>query len=168
MKSGLLKFFSIQRQIFGLCPCCGDIFRLSDAKLYLKDKPKSDWMDKLHKAEERLDKQENKINEERAEISEISRIKGRNEALKSIKKIDTIFHPNNLSADDAKVMFHPVDFVVFNGMKISNEIEITLLDRVVENTAQKALQRSIEKTVEKQNYEWITIHVGEEGEIEYK
>ena len=167
MKSGLLKFFSIQRQIFGLCPCCGDIFRLSDAKLYLKDKPKSDWMDKLHKSEERLDKQENKINEERAEISEIARIKGRNEALKSIKKIDTIFHPNNLSADDAKVMFHPVDFVVFNGMKNSNEIKITLLDRVVENTTQRALQSSIEKTVEKQNYEWITIHVGEEGEIEY-
>ena len=39
MNSELIKFFSVQRQIFGVCSCCGDIFRLSDAKVYLKEKP---------------------------------------------------------------------------------------------------------------------------------
>ena len=62
MNSELIKFFSVQRQIFGVCTCCGDIFRLSDAKVYLKEKPQPDWMDKLHKSEERLDTQEEKIN----------------------------------------------------------------------------------------------------------
>ena len=47
MNSELIKFFSVQRQIFGVCSCCGDIFRLSDAKVYLKEKPQPDWMDKL-------------------------------------------------------------------------------------------------------------------------
>ena len=61
MKSELIKFFSVQRQIFGVCSCCGDIFRLSDAKVYLKEKPQPDWMDKLQKSEERLDNQEEKI-----------------------------------------------------------------------------------------------------------
>ena len=30
----MLIFFEYQRQIFGICPCCGDFFRLSDTKIY--------------------------------------------------------------------------------------------------------------------------------------
>ncbi|MFM1756945.1 MAG: hypothetical protein RL621_1932, partial [Bacteroidota bacterium] len=30
----ILIFFEYQRQIFGICPCCGDFFRLSDTKIY--------------------------------------------------------------------------------------------------------------------------------------
>ena len=123
MNSELIKFFSVQRQIFGVCSCCGDIFRLSDAKVYLKEKPQPGWMDKLHKSEERLDKQEDKINTEEAQTREIAREKGRKAAMESTKKIDTIFTPNNYNADDAKVMFHPVDFLIFNGMKEKNNID---------------------------------------------
>ena len=87
----------------------------------------------------------------------------------STKKIDTIFTPNNYNADDAKVMFHPVDFLIFNGMKEKNSIDnLVLFDREVKEAAQKALQKSVEKTVEKENYEWITMQVSEDGSIEYK
>ena len=73
----------------------------------------------------------------------------------STKKIDTIFSPNNYNADDAKVMFHPVDFLIFNGMKEKNSIDnLVLYDREVRDAAQKVLQKSITKTVEKENYEW--------------
>ena len=61
--------------------------------------------------------QEEKINAEEAETREVAREKGRKAAMVSTKKIDTIFTPNNYNADDAKVMFHPVDFLIFNGMK---------------------------------------------------
>jgi predicted Holliday junction resolvase-like endonuclease len=89
--------------------------------------------------------------------------------LASTKKIDTIFTPNNYNADDAKVMFHPVDFLIFNGMKEKNSIDnLVLFDREVKEAAQKALQKSVEKTVEKENYEWITMQVSEDGSVEYK
>jgi predicted Holliday junction resolvase-like endonuclease len=169
MNSELIKFFSVQRQIFGVCSCCGDIFRLSDAKVYLKEKPQPDWMDRLQKSDERLDKQEDKINTEEAQTREIAREKGRKAAMESTKKIDTIFTPNNYNADDAKVMFHPVDFLIFNGMKEKNNIDnLVLFDREVKEAAQKALQKSVEKTVEKENYEWITMQVSEDGSVEYK
>ena len=65
MNKDLIKFFSIQRQIFGLCTCCGEIFRLSDAQLYLKKKkPEPDWLDKYDASERRLDNQEDKIAEQ--------------------------------------------------------------------------------------------------------
>ena len=105
----------------------------------------------------------------KAQTREIAREKGRKAAMASTKKIDTIFTPNNYNADDAKVMFHPVDFLIFNGMKEKNSIDnLVLFDREVKEAAQKALQKSVEKTVEKENYEWITMQVSEDGSVEYK
>lgn len=47
----ILIFFEYQRQIFGICPCCGDFFRLSDTKIYKDERKSSDWLDKLGKEE---------------------------------------------------------------------------------------------------------------------
>ena len=169
MSNELIKFFSIQRQIFGLCTCCGDIFRLSDANLYLKKKPTPDWMDKYMASEMRIDRAEEKVDDEEAEVREIAREKGRKQAERAARKVDTIFHPNKFNPDDAKVMFHPVDFLIFNGMKEKNEIKnLVLFDREVKGKEAKALQKSIEKTITKQNYEFVTMQVSEYGEVEYK
>ena len=73
MKSELIKFFAIQRQIFGVCTCCGEIFRLSDSNVYIKKKPEPDWMNKLNQSNARLDKTEEKINSEEAEVWELAR-----------------------------------------------------------------------------------------------
>ena len=168
MNQELIKFFSIQRQIFGVCDCCGEIFRLSDANIYLKKKPTPDWMDKYEASEYRIDKQEKKIDEQEAEIREKAREIGRLEAKKAAQKVDPIFHPNKFNPDDAKVMFHPVDFLIFNGMK-KNEIKnLVLFDRKVKSKENKALQKSIEKTISKENYEFITMQVSEDGEVEFK
>ncbi len=170
MNKDLIKFFSIQRQIFGLCTCCGEIFRLSDAQLYLKKKkPEPDWLDKYDASERRLDNQEDKIAEQEGEIREVAREKGRKKALKATRKIDTIFKPNRLQADDAKVMFHPVDFLVFDGMKVSNDIKrLVLLDREVKRKDELKIQESIQKTVSDKNYDWVTMQIQEDGKIEYK
>ena len=166
MKSELIKFFAIQRQIFGVCTCCGEIFRLSDANVYIKKKPTPDWMDKFEKSTARLDKTEEKINLEEGETKEIAREKGRVAAMKITKKIDTIFTPNKYNPDDVKVMFHPVDFVIFNGMKEKDITDLVLFDREVKQRNQKTLQKSVEKTVNKENYEWITMHVSDDGRVE--
>ena len=50
----MLIFFEYQRQIFGICPCCGDFFRLSDTKIYKDERKSTDWLDKLGKEEEKI------------------------------------------------------------------------------------------------------------------
>ena len=48
----------------------------------------------------------------------------------SCQKIDPVFTPRRLNPDDAKVLFHPIDFVVFDGMKNADQVKrIVLLDR---------------------------------------
>ncbi len=166
MKSEMVKFFGLQRQIFGICPKCSDFFRLSDTNVFLKRKPVPDWMDKIDKEEERLTELEEKLEENKEELQEKAREKGRKLAQKAIKKIDPVFAPRKLNADDAKVIFHPIDYIIFKGMKDSGSIKgILLLDRQAKDGNHRAIQRSIEKVVERENYEWQTLRVQEDGKI---
>jgi len=164
MKSEILKFFNLQRQIFGICPHCNDFFRLSDCNIYVKRKPVPDWLDKIGKEMERLTKLEEKLEQKKEELQERAREKGRKQAQKAIKRIDPVFAPRKLNADDAKVIFHPIDYIVFNGMKNGDSIkEIILLDRETKDKSHRFLQRTIEKVIERENYDWQTLRVQEDG-----
>lgn len=166
MESDVLKFFALQRQIFGICPKCQDFFRLSDCKIYIKKKPVADWMDKITLEEDRLDDAEEKLEEKKKDLQKKAQEKGRKRAQLVVKKIDPIFTPRKLDPDDAKVIFHPIDYIVFNGMKKADSIKnIILLDRQEKGTEHRALQKSIEKVVEHENYEWQTLRVQEDGKI---
>jgi predicted Holliday junction resolvase-like endonuclease len=79
--------------------------------------------------------------------------------------VSPVRKPHNLNPDDAKVIFHPIDYVVFDGMKKESIKNIILLDRQEKGTDHRALQRSIEKVVERENYEWQTLRVQEDGKI---
>lgn len=166
MKNDIVKFFTIQRQIFGICPHSGQLFRLSDCKVYRKVKPTYDWMDKLASEEARLDEIGARIEVRKEEMQEKAREKGRQEAGKQIKKVDRVFTPRKLNPDDAKVLFHPIDYVVFNGMKNNKLKNILMLDRQSKSSDHRRLQNSIEKTVGHGNYEWVTLRVEENGEIQ--
>jgi predicted Holliday junction resolvase-like endonuclease len=165
----ILIFFEYQRQIFGICPCCNEFILLSDCKIYKDERKSSDWLDKLGNEERKLDSLEEKIEEDLKFYNEVAREKGRKEANKKMKKVDKIFTPQKLNPDDAKVIFHPVDFVVFNGMKNGSNGDalknIILLDGEKKSTEHKQVQKSIIKTVESENYEWITLRVDEDGKI---
>jgi len=123
-------------------------------------------MDGLDFEAGRLDKAEERINEKEEEIREKGRKEGRRIAYLAIQKVDQIFTPRMLNPDDSKVLFHPIDFVVFNGMKNSESMEnIVLLDRKTESPEHRRLQESIERVIEKRSYEWLTLRIDEDGSI---
>jgi predicted Holliday junction resolvase-like endonuclease len=160
----LLKFFQLQRQIFGVCPHTGNVFRLSDCHIYVKKKPEPDWLQQIESAQVRINNATERLDEKEEAIRDKARIAGRNEATKMVRKIDKIFHPLKLNPDDSKVIFHPVDYIVFNGMKTGQIKNLILMDKS-KRTADKRLQQSIQKVIEKKNYEWITLRVEENGNI---
>jgi len=167
-RSQIVDFFSLHRQIFGTCPSadCGELFRLSDCRVYLRKKPASDWMDALDRMDARLASLEEKLQEKEADMREMARKKGRSLALKAVRRIDPIFTPRRLNPDDAKVIFHPIDYVVFNGMKEGGRIKnVILLDHVGTTADQRRLHRSIQRTVEKGRLEWQTLRVGDDGTV---
>lgn len=162
----MLKFFGTQRQIFGICPNSGEFFRLSDCKIYLKGRPTDDWMDGLDDEAQKLANYEEKILPDESKLREIAREKGRREAARIVRKADPLFAPRKLNPDDAKVIFHPVDYLVFNGMKNAAEIsKLVFLDRETKSKEQRRLQNSIEKAVEKEKYDWVTLRVCEDGVV---
>jgi len=169
MQKEVLEFYSSLRHIFGVCPCCGEIFRLSDCKLYQKKKPESDWKEELDKEILRLDNLEEKIIEKIEETKEAARTIGRKNADKLVRKIDKIFLPLKLNCNDCKVIFHPVDFIVFNGMNSHDGDcsikDIMLLDKNNKSGQYLQIQKSIESVVAKKNYEWLTLRVESDGQI---
>src|SRR5580692_4466402 len=97
----LYEFFSIQRRIFGLCPKSGQLFRLSDCKVYLKTRPTKDWMDEITEEGDRLTKLEERLDEKEESLRERAREKGRKTAQRAIRKVDAVFTPRRLNPDDA-------------------------------------------------------------------
>jgi predicted Holliday junction resolvase-like endonuclease len=168
MNADLIKFFSYQRQIFGVCPCCGELFRLSDCKVYRKDAPVSDWKEKLEKQNIALDHFEEKLDLKMGEMRERAREAGRKQADKLIKKVDLVFAPLKLNPDDAKVVFHPIDFLVFNGMKAKELKNLIILDSRNKPSDLKPIQESVADVISKGNYEWLTMNVEIGGKITMK
>jgi predicted Holliday junction resolvase-like endonuclease len=134
--------------------------------VYLRTKPEKDWMDILQSEDNRLNRKEENIDEIEEVLREKARAAGRRLARRAITKIDPVFAPRRLNADDAKVLFHPVDYVVFRGMKDLGAVnEIILLDRKAKSPKRLRVQRSIEKVVEAGKYDWLTIRVQNDGTI---
>jgi predicted Holliday junction resolvase-like endonuclease len=166
MRNDILEFFSIQRNIFGVCPHSRQLFRLSDCKIYLKTRPKRDWMDEIDRESDRLDIVQERLLEREEAMRERARVKGRKQARAAIRQIDVIFTPRNLNPDDAKVLFHPVDYIVFCGMKLSGSISrVVFLDRMAGSSGHRRIQRSIERAIEKGRYDWVTMRIDADGTI---
>src|SRR5579862_8349587 len=97
MKQELIEFYRIQRSIFGICPKSGNVFRLSDCKVFLSGKPKRDWKDEIDRESAGLDDVEERLDRQEEQLREAARKKGRAQALKAVKTIDPVFTPRKLN-----------------------------------------------------------------------
>lgn len=167
--STFIGFFKAQRNIFGLCPLCGEIFRLSDIKISYRRKFLMDWHDQLGAKEEKISDKEAKLVETLRVIREKATEHARRVLLpKLLRRVDPLFTSLGYFPQDAKAIFDPIDFVIFDGMNRDENVRrIVFMDHETENRDQRIIQKSIEKTIEKERYEWETIRISSKtGEIE--
>lgn len=167
MKREILRFFDVQRSIFGVCPCCNRFFRLSDCRVYGGRSPGRTWLDRLEALESRLDRREETVEEQVQERRGRARELARRDARKRVGLIDPVFVPRKLDADDAKAIFHPVDFVVFGGLKSrEGQVQrIILLDSESRQKERRSLQKSLEVVVARRRFDWHTVRVNEDGTV---
>lgn len=166
MTADIVRFFALQRHIFGICPRSGEFFRLSDCRIFPKRRPALDWMEEIRSETRKFERAEARLDAKEGELRDEARDKGRRRAKLIARRIDPIFTPRKLDPDDAKVIFHPIDYIVFKGMKSADAIKrIILLDRKLKRPSQRSLQKSIERVIEHGNYEWLTLRVQESGRI---
>ncbi|MGE4233212.1 MAG: Holliday junction resolvase-like protein [Bacteriovoracia bacterium] len=168
MKS-TLRFFSAQRSVIAVCPRAKDFFRLSDVHVCAKGGNSSDWLTTIQQQTLALERREDRIGNIEFSLREKARIAGRKQAALQIKKVDKLFTPRGLKPQDAKPLLNPVDFVVFRNLNSGQRVSsIHLLDQKTKSATQLKIQRSICHAVTRGFISWVTIRVGDAGEISHE
>ena len=96
--------------------------------------------------------------------------KGRKEAQKIFNNaISPSFKALGYDPFDVKSIFNPVDFVVFRGMNIGDNIsEIVLLSKQCENTFLCQIREQVKCAVLKNEYKWQVARIDDNGSIVFE
>src|SRR5271170_4099079 len=121
--SGFAQTIDGIQEILAICPCCG-VFRLVEAKFIFPDKkPRTcDYLDlvglecRIGDQEDRVVRAEERFAERLDKQREQLVDKGRRAAKRKLKKIDPLFSGNRVDPQDVKVVFDPVEYIVFHGL----------------------------------------------------
>src|SRR5580704_1291131 len=165
MANDLGMIFRELGHIIGVCPCCGELFYLSEAHPYLAGKQPRSIVDRLRAAERRLERDEEALAEIEANLREKAANAGLRTAKKLLKKIDPVFSGAGYDQHDVKVIFDPVTYVVFNGMSRGRLRDVVLLAKEPENSMTERLYGSIEKSISRGQIEFKTLRVGDDGKV---
>lgn len=163
----LFEEFQEFRKILCICPCCGDIVRMSDLRLKAKGPAARTWLDDYEKKSLAMAKKEEKFDEKEAKLREHAVEKGRKAAEEVINKaISPALKALKLDPFDVKPILNPIDFIVFKGMTKNDAVnDIMMLSKKINNSELNAIRGQVRKVILQKKYEWQVARIGEDGEI---
>lgn len=166
----LFKEFQEFRKILCVCPCCGDIVRISDLKLKTQETKGKSWRDTYDKQLFELEKLKEKFDKDEKGLREIACEKGRkaaeivfNNAISpSLKKL-------KYSPYDVKPVFFPIDFLVFKGMNQRNSIdELIFLSKRSGDSILNSIRKKVQTAVQDKKYDWEVARIDDSGAVIFK
>ena len=164
--STISSFLREQRHIFGTCPHCRSLFRLVDAKVSYDSPYKVDWLDKLENLQESWETKAEELGEkEKAMRREAIEKATRTELPKLLHRIVPTFTKSNLNPQDIKTLFHPIDFLVFDGLNNDRVDRVLLMDHKPNDSGRTSIHKGINDAIRSEAIEWRTLRVSETGEI---
>src|SRR5260370_42048728 len=116
MSSEIATIFSVFGEILGVCPCCGELFYLSEARPYLEGTRARSIIDELRSEERRLHLDKEQFDEIKKELHEQFKKAGLKATKNALEEIDAVFSGAGYDPQDVKVIFDPVPYVIFHGM----------------------------------------------------
>lgn len=165
------------QEVLAICPCCGEIFRLVEGKfIFPQKRPRTSeysalvsFENKLASEDERLsaseERFETRLDEQRAALVAI----GQKKAKKKLKKIDPTFSGRNIDPQDVKVIFDPVEYVIFHGLSSEAGVNsVEFVSRPPESKTQEGTVKSIDKSIRSGNVEFETLHMNNDGGFEIR
>jgi len=146
--------------------------RLSDLDLQYEGKAPETWLDKYEAKMLELEKKEEKFEEKEKDLRKKATEKGRAQVPILIKKcFDKDLAKLPYDPYDIKPIWHPVDFVVFNGLNKFNEKKSDVIDDIVfvsKKSKDKELEKvrkSVKEIVENESYDWRIARVTDKGVV---
>jgi predicted Holliday junction resolvase-like endonuclease len=158
-------FYKISRRILGVCPCCQEFIRLSDCHISARAERRRDWLDALLTKENRLTCREERLDERESDLRDAAHDRGECRADRAARKFDRVLRPRRLNPKDAKVLCHPVEFLVFAGLGRGAVSRVILLDREPSSESRQRLHDSIRDSIDRRRIEWETLRITESGGI---
>lgn len=152
----LFKEFGELRKILCICPCCGEIVRVSDLHLKVKKPATKTWLDTYEAKIIEMSKKEEKFDEKEKKLREKAIEKGREEAKKIVNNVVLpIFRKLKLNPFDVKPILSPVDFLVFDGMTEEEKIKnIIFLSRISRIESMNLIRKQIKEAIAQKKYSW--------------
>jgi predicted Holliday junction resolvase-like endonuclease len=163
------------QNVLGICPCCGEIFRLVEGKfIFPQLQPRTcDYLElvgeeqKLAGAQERFQSESDRFEQKVEEQRERWREKGRRRTKRRLKKIDPTFSGNDIDPQDVKAIFHPVEYVIFHGLCSERGVRLVeLVSRMPTNRAREVVLKSINDTIRRGDVGFETLHMKDDGTFE--
>ena len=166
----LLTIFQSFRRILCICPCCGEMVRLSDLQLKYSGKAPKTWRDRYDSQLLKLEKSEERFEEKESKIREKSIERGRKKVPQLVKNcLCPEFKKLSFDPYDIKALMHPVDFVVFNGLNNGIKVDdVTFLSRPPSTDAQTQILKTIKETIAQKNYDWKVARITVDGEVGFE
>ncbi|MBW2974073.1 hypothetical protein KY346_06825 [Candidatus Woesearchaeota archaeon] len=166
--SDFFEEFQEFRKILCVCPCCGELVRVSDLRLKTKGPAAKTWLDGFEDKVVALQKKEERFEEQEEKLREIAREKGRKEAETAVKKhISPELKALKLDPYDVKPILNPIDFVAFKGMtkKETAVDEVIFLWHNLNNPILKKLRNQVMRVIYTKKYDWQVARIDENGKI---
>jgi predicted Holliday junction resolvase-like endonuclease len=165
----LIDAFQSFRKILCICPCCGEIVRVSDLHLQYKGKAAKTWLDNYELDVISLNGKEEEFDEKESELREKSIERGRNKVPILVRNcLCSDFRTLKYDPYDMKAVMHPVDFVVFDGLNEGEEVRnVTFLTRTP-NSIMRPVIESLKSTVKKGSYDWKVARVTTAGKVDFE
>lgn len=166
MSSQYIELFQDFRTILCICPCCGEIVRVSDLHLQYRDEAPKTWLDKYESKIRELDVKFEEFNEQKSMIRKEAITRGRRRVIDTVNMcIDDSISCLDFDPYDIKSLFSPIDFVVFNGMNHGKELD----DIVFLGTKSRdKIRKSLQKTINDENYDFMIARVTDEGSVNFE
>lgn len=175
MMDALVGTINDVQEVLVICPCCGEIFRLVEGKFIFPKKPPrpSEYL-KLVALENRVSNQDKALTAAEDKFSNLLEKQreqliaaGRERAKKKLKKIDPTFSAKNIDPGDVKVIFNPVEYIIFHGLTSAEGVtNLEFVSRIPKSKAQEKILTSVEKVIRDGNVGFETLRMNDNGTFE--
>ena len=161
----LVAFFRESKRIHGFCPCCGDVFRLSEVAVFTRGLPPKTPFDRIEDAQARVDAARERFAEQQVGLRDEARRRGQAVARARVNEIAPFFTKHRIDVQDVKALFDPVRYVHFRGLNGAGVRAIELIDQPARSHAHERRQASIGRAVQAGNVAWKTLRVAPDGTV---
>lgn len=166
MATEILRLFDDFRCILGVCPCCNRLFRLSDARLRYGARPVKSWFDGLELRELKTGRAEDRFQELKESMKKKALERAKVKMARIMRSFDPVFWRRGYALEDARALFDPVDFVLFDGITRRGAVrQVVLIDGKASGGERRKIQRALSKITSRRYYDWKTVRLSTEGQL---